>query len=158
MRGSLRRSLHSLPALVPAWCIRNTSTGRGSSLAKGVFCCAGFASRHPARWILFVTPSSSSLAPLGLGPCVRCSTYVVVQPNQKIFNTNSRDVAYQPLVRCVGYRRQHSLRGRFAPIRRSISILKPKTQTFLALLLYWLPWIGFKASDNIRKPFDLRCL
>ena len=32
-------------------------------------------------------------------------------------------------------RRQRSLRGRFAPIRRSISILKPKTQTFLALLL-----------------------
>jgi len=121
MRGSLRRSLHSLPALVPAWCIRNTSTGRGSSLAKGVFCCAGFASCHPARWILFVTPSSSSLAPLGLGPCVRCSTYVVVQPNQKIFNTDSRDVAYQPLVRCVGYRRQHSLRGRFAPTALGLS-------------------------------------
>ena len=65
MCGSLRRSLRSLPALVPTWCIRNTSTCAHSSLTKGDFVCAGFASCHPARWILFVTPSSSSLAPWG---------------------------------------------------------------------------------------------
>ena len=79
MCGSLGCSLRSLPALVPTWCIRNTSTCAHSSLAKGDFVCAGFASCHPARWILFVTPSSSSLAPLGLGPCVGCSTYVLIQ-------------------------------------------------------------------------------
>jgi len=158
MCGSLGCSLRSLPALVPTWCIRNTSTGRGSSLTKGVFLLCWFCFMS-SRQMDFVRHSFVVLTcPMGLGSCVRCSTYVVVQPNQKIFNTNSRDVAYQPLVRCVGYRRQHSLRGRFAPIRRSISILKPKTQTFLALLLGWLPWIGFKASDNLGKPFDLRCL
>jgi len=121
MCGSLSCSLRSLPALVPTWCIRNTSTAAALLWQREFFCCAGFASCHPAGWILFVTPLSSSLAPLGLGSCVRCSTYVVVQPHQTIFNTDSRDVAYQPLVRCVGYRRQHSLRGRFAPTALGLS-------------------------------------
>jgi hypothetical protein len=58
----------------------------------------------PSRQMDFVRHSFVVLTcPMGLGPCVRCSTYVVVQPNQKIFNTNSRDVAYQPLARCVGF-------------------------------------------------------
>ena len=58
----------------------------------------------PTRQMDFVRSSFVVLTcPMGLGPCVRCSTYVVVQPNQKIFNTDSRDVAYQPLARCVGF-------------------------------------------------------
>ena len=40
-------------------------------------------------------------------------------------------------------RRQHSLRGRFAPIRLSVFLLQPKTATFLAWLLQWLPWPSF---------------
>jgi len=95
--------------------------GRGSSLVRGDFLLCWFCFM-PTRQMDFVRSSFVVLTcPMGLGPCVRCSTYVVVQPNQKIFNTDSRDVAYQPLVRCVGYRRQHSLRGRFAPTALGLS-------------------------------------
>ena len=156
MCGSLRCSLRSLPALVPTWCIRNTSTGRGSSLVRGDFLLCWFCFM-PTRQMDFVRHSFVVLTcPMGLGPCVGCSTYVVVQPHQKIFNTDSRDVAYQPLVRCVGYRRQHSLRGRFAPIRRSIFILQPKTATFLTLLLQWLPCFGLLLFPQLFEPFNLR--
>ena len=57
----------------------------------------------------------------------------------------------QPFPRCrlsatrslCRLRRQHSLRGRFAPIRLSDFLLQPKTATFLAWLLQWLPWPSF---------------
>lgn len=64
------------------------------------------------------------------------------RPLRSLFNLcggpTSLDDIQQPFPRCrlsatrslCRLRRQRSLRGRFAPIRRSISILKPKTQTF----------------------------
>lgn len=58
----------------------------------------------PSRQMDFVRHSFVVLTcPMGLGSCVHCSTYGVVQPHKKIFKTDSRDVAYQPLARCVGF-------------------------------------------------------
>jgi hypothetical protein len=58
----------------------------------------------PTRQMDFVRSSFVVLTcPMGLGPCVGCSTYVLIQPHLSIFNNHSRDVAYQPLVRCVGF-------------------------------------------------------
>ena len=56
MCGSLGCSLRSLPALVPTWCIRNTSTGRGSSLTKRVFLLCWFCFM-PSRRVDFVRHS-----------------------------------------------------------------------------------------------------
>ena len=74
MRGSLGCLLRALSALVPAWSIRNTSTAAALLWQREFFYCAGFASCQPARWILFVPPLSSSLAPWG------SARVLVVQP------------------------------------------------------------------------------
>ena len=77
--------------------------GRGSSLTKRVFLLCWFCFM-PTRQMDFVRSSFVVLTcPMGLGPCVGCSTYVLIQPHLSIFNNHSRDVAYQPLVRCVGF-------------------------------------------------------
>ena len=103
MCGLLGCSLRSLPALVPTWCTRNTSTGRGSSLRKEVFLLCWFCFM-PTRQMDFVRSSFVVLTcPMGLGPCIGCSTYVLIQPHLSVFTVDSRDVAYQPLVRCVGF-------------------------------------------------------
>ena len=68
MCGLLGRSLRSLTAFVPTWCTRNTSTGRGSSLTKGVFLLCWFCFMT-ARQIGFVRLSYvTPHIPLGSRP------------------------------------------------------------------------------------------
>jgi hypothetical protein len=77
--------------------------GLGSSLTKGVFLLCWFCFM-PSRQMDFVRHSFVVLTcPMGLGPCVGCSSFVLFQPHLSVLTVDSRDVAYQPLVRCVGF-------------------------------------------------------
>ena len=115
MRGSLGCLLRTLSALVPAWCIRNTSTCAHSSLERGDFLLCWFCFM-PTRRMGFVRASFVVLT---------CPVWS--RPLRSLFNLcvdpTSLVGFQQPLPRCrlsatrslCRLRRQHSLRGRFAP-------------------------------------------